>query len=249
VTLLGTASDIKLINDDGLRLDGRGFDELRPIKIEVNVLNRADGSAYIEWGGNKILVGVYGPREAYPKHSQNINKAFVRARYSMAAFSVDERKRPGPDRRSIEISKVVSEALESAIIVEQFPRAEIDVFIEVLQADAGTRIAGLTASSVAVAAAGIPMRDLVVGCTAGKADGQVLLDLSKEEDNFGQADIPFAILPKTGEVVLMQMDGDLTVEEMSKAHSMLDKALKHIYNLQREALSKSFTDVVAQWGE
>jgi ribosomal RNA-processing protein RRP41/SKI6 (EC 3.1.13.-) len=185
---LGTASDIKLINEDGLRLDGRSADELRPMKIETDVLARADGSAYIEWGGNKILVAVYGPREAFPKHTQDIDKAVVKARYNMAAFSVDERKRPGPDRRSMEISKVISEALSSAVMVNQFPRAEIDVYIEVLQADAGTRIAGLTASSVALAAAGIPMKDMVVGCTAGKVEGQVVLDLSKEEDNFGQAD-------------------------------------------------------------
>lgn len=238
---MGTASDIKLIDEKGLRLDGRALDELRPIKIETNVLNRADGSAYLEWGGNKIMVAVYGPREAYPKHQQDINKAIVKARYNMAAFSVDERKRPGPDRRSVEISKVVSEALEAAIMVEQFPRAQIDVFIEVLQADAGTRIAGLTAASVAVAAAGIPMRDIVVGCTAGKADGQIVLDLSKEEDNFGEADVPMAVLSKSGKVVLLQMDGDLSIEEFDKATSMILEATKRVNQIQREALASRYS--------
>ncbi|MEL9914753.1 MAG: exosome complex exonuclease Rrp41, partial [Thermoplasmatales archaeon] len=89
---------MKLINEDDLRIDGRKFNELRPIRIEAGILNRADGSAYIEWGGNKILVAVYGPREAFPKHTQNPSKAVINARYNMAAFSVDERKRPGPDR-------------------------------------------------------------------------------------------------------------------------------------------------------
>lgn len=237
---MGTASDIKLIDENNIRLDGRGPDELRPIRIETNVLNRADGSSFIEWGGNKIMVAVYGPREAYPKHNQDINKAIVKARYNMAAFSVDERKRPGPDRRSVEISKVISEALEAAIMVELFPRAQIDVFIEVLQADAGTRIAGLTAASVAVAAAGIPMRDMVVGCTAGKIGDKVVLDLSKEEDNFGQADLPMGILPKTDRVVLMQMDGDLSVEEFEQASSMILKATKRIAQIQRDALTKKY---------
>lgn len=246
---MGTASDIKLIGEDGLRLDGRGLDELRPIKMEINLLNKADGSSYIEWGGNKILVGVYGPREAYPKHAQNINKAFVKARYNMAAFSVDERKRPGPDRRSMEISKVISEALESAIMTELFPRAEIDVFIEVLQADAGTRIAGLTAASLAVAAAGIPMRDLVVGCTAGKVDNQVVLDLSKEEDNFGQADLPMAVMAKSKDIVLMQMDGDLSTEELQKASSMIFSATDRIYQIQREALAARYSVDDSEWGE
>jgi exosome complex component RRP41 len=216
------------------------------MKIETDVLARADGSAYIEWGGNKILVAVYGPREAFPKHTQDIDKAVVKARYNMAAFSVDERKRPGPDRRSMEISKVISEALSSAVMVNQFPRAEIDVYIEVLQADAGTRIAGLTASSVALAAAGIPMKDMVVGCTAGKVEGQVVLDLSKEEDNFGQADLPMAVLPKSGNVVLLQMDGDLSVEEFEKASSMILEATKKIHKIQRDALAGKYKAIALE---
>ncbi len=242
---MGTESDIKLFNEDGTRIDGRTVEELRPIKIETDVLNRADGSAMIEWGGNKIMVAVYGPREAYPKHTQDINRAIVKARYNMAAFSVDERKRPGPDRRSMEISKVISEALTSSIMVEKFPRAQIDVTIEVLQADAGTRIAGLTAASVAIAAAGIPMRDFVVGCTAGKVDGHIVLDLCKEEDNFGQADLPVAVLAKSGKVVLMQMDGDLSEDEFNQATDMIMRATKRINQLQREALTTKYSEAIA----
>jgi exosome complex component RRP41 len=237
---LGTQSDIKLINEEGLRNDGRKFNELRPIRIEVGVLNRADGSAYIEWGGNKVLVAVYGPREAFPKHTQNPSRAIINARYNMAAFSVDERKRPGPDRRAIEISKVISEALEVAVFTEQFPRTSIDVYIEVLQADAGTRIAGLTAASVALVDAGIPMKDMVVGCAAGKIDGKVVLDLNKEEDNFGQADLPMAIIPRTDEIVLLQMDGNFSREELEQAVELSKKAATYISNLQREALMAKY---------
>ena len=245
---MGTESNIKLLDENGLRLDGRNEMELRPIKIETNVLERADGSAFIEWGGNKIIVSVYGPREAYPKHTQDIDKAVIKARYNMAAFSVDERKRPGPDRRSVEISKVISEALSSAVMVEQFPRTQVDVFIEVIQADAGTRIAGLTAASVALAAAGIPMRDMVVGCTAGKIEGKIVLDLSKEEDNFGQADLPMAVLSRSGEVVLVQMDGDLSVEEFNQATDMILDATQRIAQIQRDALMARYS-VETQGGE
>jgi len=99
-------SDVRLINDEGKRLDGRTPDELRPVKIEAGVLHRAEGSCYLEWGSNKVMAAVYGPREAVPRHTQNSLRAIVNARYNMAAFSVDDRKRPGPDRRSREISKV-----------------------------------------------------------------------------------------------------------------------------------------------
>src|SRR3970040_1969863 len=102
--------EIQLVDDSGCRLDGRRLDELRPIRIEAGVLKRPDGSAYIEWGGKPGLAGGYGPREAHPRHLQDPARALVQCRYNMAPFSVSDRKRPGPDRRSVEISKVVSEA-------------------------------------------------------------------------------------------------------------------------------------------
>lgn len=238
---MGEEAEIKLINEEGLRIDGRKPDELRPIKIEANVLKRADGSAYLEWGGNKILAAVYGPREAHPRHLQDPTKALVQCRYNMAAFSVMDRKRPGPDRRSVEISKILSEALEYVIFTEQFPRTSIDVFIEVLQADAGTRCSGLTAASVALADAGIPMKDLIVSCAFGKIAGKVVLDLLKDEDFNGDADVPIAIVPRTDEVVLLQMDGHLTVEEFNHGMEMVLNACKHIYDLQREALRERYS--------
>jgi exosome complex component RRP41 len=234
--------DIKLFVD-GKRLDGRKPDELRKIKMEVGVLHRAEGSSYIEWGGNKILVAVYGPREAIPRHTQNPLRAIVNAKYNMAAFSVDERKRPGPDRRSREISKVISEALENVIIVEKYPRAAIDVNIEILDAEAGTRVAGLTAAALALADAGIPMKDIPVACAAGKIEGQVVLDLGKDEDNYGEADLPIAISPRTGEVLLLQMDGHLTREEFEKAFDLALKGCYHISDLQKKALMEKYKKI------
>ncbi len=243
---MGMKSDIELIDKKGLRIDGRKPDEMRPLRIEAGVLKRADGSAYLEWGKNKVLAAVYGPREAHPRHLQNSTRAIVQCRYNMAPFSVSDRKRPGPDRRSVEISKITSEALENVVMTELFPRSSIDVFIEVLQANAGTRCAGITAASVALADAGIPMKDLVVGCAAGKIDGTVVLDLGKEEDNFGQADVPMAIVPRTGEIVLLQMDGDMTHEELFNAMEMAMGAAKNIYELQKDALKRRYSTLVEE---
>jgi exosome complex component RRP41 len=233
-------SDIKLIDENGIRLDGRKSDELRPIKIEAGVLRNADGSAYVEIGKNKVLAAVYGPRECHPRHLQNPAKAIIQCKYNMMAFSVSDRKRPGPDRRSVEISKIIAEALEHVVFTEYFPRTSIDVYIEILQANAGTRCAGLTAASVALADAGIPMRDLVPSIAVGKADDQILLDLNKEEDNFGQADVPMALVPKTDEVVLLQMDGHMTRDEFGTALDMGVKACHEIYEIQKEALRKKY---------
>jgi len=232
-------SDIKLF-ENGKRLDGRKPDELRKIKIEAGVLHRAEGSCYLEWGGNKVIAAVYGPREAIPRHTQNPLRAIVNAKYNMAAFSVDDRKRPGPDRRSREISKVISEALEKVILLEKYPRASIDVNIEVLEAEAGTRCAGLTAAAVALADAGIPMKDIPVACAAGKIEDKVVLDLGKEEDNFGNADLPISISPRTGEILLLQMDGHLTLQEFDQALDMAIKGCNTISEIQKNAIMEKY---------
>jgi len=235
-----------LIDDDGLRLDGRKPDELRNIKIEAGVLENADGSAYVEWGNNKVLAAVYGPRELQPKYLQDNAKAVVQVSYNMAAFSGDERIRPGPNRRASEISKITAEALENVILTGKYPRSSIDVYIEVLEADAGTRCAGLTAASVAVADAGIPMIDLVPAVAAGKADNQLVIDVGKKEDNIGQADLPVAYVPRTEEIVLLQMDGHLTREEIETALNMAIDACKKVHALQKDALKRKYSPQIAE---
>jgi exosome complex component RRP41 len=239
---------MKLIDENGIRIDGRKVDELRPIRIEAGVLKSADGSAYVEIGKNKVLAAVYGPRECHPRHMQNPAKAIVQCKYNMISFSVSDRKRPGPDRRSVEISKLISEAMEYVVFTENFPRTSIDVYIEVLQANAGTRCAGLTAASVALADAGIPMKDVVPAVAVGKVNDQVVLDLNKEEDNFGQADLPIAIIPRTGEVLLMQMDGHMTQAEFDRGLEMGVRACSEIYRLQKDALRRRYA-VVSGEGE
>jgi exosome complex component RRP41 len=230
----------KLIGDDGLRQDGRTWDQLRPIKMEVGLLKNADGSAYIEWGKNKIMAAVYGPKEVHPKHQVLPDRALVRTRYHMAPFSVDERKNPAPSRREIEISKVTREALEPAVIVEDYPRTAIEVWIEVLQSDGGSRVAGITAASLALADAGINLRDLVVGCSCGIVDGKVVADLDDTEDKEGSGDMPVAIMPTLNYVTLLQVDGIYSREQFQKAFELAIQKGREVYAMQREALTKKF---------
>jgi len=236
-------NEIELIKN-GKRLDGRRFDELRKIEMKIGVLKRAVGSAYIEWGKNKILAGVYGPRELHPRYLRDPTKAHLRCTYNLAPFSVEDRKRPGPDRRSIEISKVTTDALGSVVMVERYPNTVIDVFIEVLQADAGTRCAGITAASLALADAGIPMRDIIAACSAGKVSNEIVLDLMKEEDNYGECDLPVAIMPRKKEVVLLQMDGKLTREEFKKAYELAVDGALRVYEMQKQVLINTMKEMM-----
>jgi len=236
----GRESNLVLLDENGIRCDGRKIDEPRRIMIKAGVLKNADGSAYIEFGENKILAGVYGPRDVHPKHLSNTDTGIIRCRYHMSPFSVTERKNPAPSRREIEISKVIKEALEPAVMLEQFPRTVIDIYLEILQADGGTRCAALTAASVALADAGIPMRDMVAGIAAGKVADTVILDVNNEEDQAGQADMPVGYMPNLGKVTLLQLDGVLTPEEYKKCVHTAIEGCKLVYEIQKKALKEKY---------
>lgn len=220
----------------GKRLDGRGLNDLRPLEIKVGVIPNAEGSCELQMGETKVIAAVYGPKEVLPKHLAESDRAYLKVYYDMASFSTTDRCRPGPDRRSKEIAKVMRDALAPAIMLEKYPRTAISVYVEIINANAGTRCAALTASAIALADAGIEMRDMLTSVAAGKAGGELVLDLNNDEDNFGEADMPLAILPRTKEISLVQMDGHLTLEEIKKMLAMCDKAADKIFSTQKKAL-------------
>jgi len=227
---------------DGKRADGRGMADLRNIKIQAHVLSEANGSALIEWGNNKILVGVFGPRECLPKHTQSPYRSVIKCRYSMVPFcSKEEHGRSGPSRRSVELSKVIRDAFENVIIAEAYPKTQIDIYIEVLQSDGGTRCAAVTAAAVALADAGIPMKDLVCAVAVGKIDGQVAVDFSKDEDNYGQSDMPVAFALRNNDILLFQMDGLLTKEELMQGIELANEAAKTVHKIQVAALEAAYS--------
>ncbi len=227
-------------SEEWRRVDGRRWDELRSLRIESGVLPKADGSAYIEMGRNKIIVGVFGPREMHPKHLARPHTGILRCRYHMAPFSTEPRRSPAPSRRDIEITMVMRYALEPALFLERYPRSTVDIYAEVLQADGGTRCASITAAAVALVDAGIPLRDLVAACSVGKYEGRIVLDPNDHEDKYGEADLPIAYMPNIGSITLLQMDGLLSVEEVDRCMALAIEGCKRIYEVQREALKKKY---------
>ncbi len=297
-----------------VRPDGRKYEDLRDtIRIEAGVLDRADGSAYLEWGttmrlvkvpskekkkveewhetwpmvevveedknsvyvefprplwnlidelkdaevvreylrGNKVYVAVYGPREPIPRHLASPYRAILRYRYTMSPFSVPERKSPKPSRREMEISMVSRLALERALFLEEFPMTIVDVFAEVVSADAGTRVAALTAAAVALADAGMPMKDIPVALAVGRicsdeeaTNCAVVADLNKkEEDMPGAVDMPMVIIPRREEFTLLQMDGRVSKEELDQMLDLGLKKAKELHRIQREALIRKYERV------
>ena len=153
------------------RLDGRRLDELRPIEVKAGIIPNAEGSASFKIGKTWAIAAVYGPREMVPRFMQNPEKGILRCYYNMLPFSGSgERIRPGNNRRSQEIAMVMTKALEPVVDLSAFPNAVVDVFVELPQTDAGTRCAAISAAAVALAQAGIPMKDMVSAIAVGQVD-------------------------------------------------------------------------------
>jgi exosome complex component RRP41 len=187
---MGGYGDMQMIDENGLRVDGRSPGDIRDITIETGVIPVADGSCRMTWGTNEAIVAVYGPMEAHPRKIQRQDRAVLDVAYNMAPFSTTDRMRPGFNRRSREISKVTKDALESVVLLELYPN------------------------------------DVVV------------CDLNKEEDNYGEADLPMGILPNSGELVFLQMDGDLSQEEFKEAWQYNMDAAQVVHKMMVEALKR-----------
>ncbi len=226
------------------RYDGRAMDETRPIVAKAGILKNADGSGYFKIGDTIAYAAVYGPREMYPRFQQNPKKGVLRVNYNMLAFSgPGERNRPGPNRRAKEISLVSAKAIESVVDLSKYPNAVVDVFIELPQTDAGSRCAGISAASIALADAGIIMKDMIAAVAVGMVGDTPVVDLSyKEEqpDGMEAVDIPIAMIPSTGEITLLQMDGITNKEKIVETIKMAKGACERIAVIQREALQEKY---------
>lgn len=229
-----------LLTDEEKRIDGRDPDELRPISMEVDILKRPDGSALVEMGKTKALAAAYGPSEVHPRHLAREDRAILRAYYRMTSFSVEERMSPKPSRREKEISKVATNALEPILFLERYPGMGLSVYGTILQADGGTRTAMINASSLALADAGVEMKDLVTSVAAGVLGETPVLDFNGVEDQGGTADIPIAYLPTKDKISLVQMDGRILPPLFSDCLSLAIKGAKRIYKKQKEALKRKY---------
>ena len=226
------------------RLDKRKFDEPRKIEAKAGIIPNADGSAYFKIGNTWAYAAVYGPRNLHPKFLQDPSKGILRCNYNMMPFSsTGERVRPGSSRRSKEISLVTEKALLPVLDLEEYPNSVVDVFIELLQTEAGSRCAGICAASMALADAGLKMKDLVAAVSVGRVDDKLVVDLDYNEEAYEDGpvvDIPLAMTPNTNEITLLQMDGLISKDELKKVLEMGKKVCKDIYEIQKKALKAKY---------
>ncbi len=228
------------------RQSGRKADEMREIVAKVGVVPNADGSALFAFGDTVAIAAVYGPRQLHPQHMQDPSTGILRVNYDLLSFSVHDRKKPGPSRRSQEISKVIEWALTPVLNLKEFPNTVIDVQIYIPQADASTRVAGINAAAMALAHAGIPMKDLVTAVSVGKLDKNLVVDVDKNEEDFdegeGATDFAMAKIASSEEFTLIQFDGKIQPELCKKALVLGSKACEKIHEIQKTALKEAFKE-------
>ena len=224
------------------RSDGRKMDEVRETEAKVGIIPTADGSAMFRTGGTVAIAAVRGPRILHPQHMQNPRTGILRVNYGMMPFSVSDRIRPGPSRRAQEISKVIEWALSGCIDLSEFKSNVVDLFIQIPQADAGTRVAGINAAAMALAHAGIPMKEMASAVAIGKMDKTLVVDVDQSEEGYkegeGSTDIPMCFLSRSKKISLLQLDGKISPAELKEAVEMGRKACEEILKIQVKALKE-----------
>lgn len=197
----------------GLRIDGRRPGEIRRIRCNMGLFGHVDGSAYLEQGGTKVFAVVYGPREVKFRRDQLHDRALINCDFSVAPFSTGERKvRRATDSKSVENGLAIKRTFEAAILTNLYPRTQIDIFIQIVQADGGTLSAAINAANLALIDAGVAMKDFVVACSAGFLGQTALTDLNYVEESAKGPVIPIALFPASDGVSMLQMSSKMPLE-------------------------------------
>ena len=225
------------------RYDGRKFDELRPMSARIGVVPNSSGSAIFQMGKTVAIAAVYAPKLLFPQFLQDDENGVLRCEYNLMSFSGSgERVRPGPSRRSKEISMVTEKALLPVLNLKEYSNCAVDVYIELIHTDAGTRCAGICAASLALADAGIPMNDLISAVAIGRIENKIALDVTKKEEDYenGMADIAIAYSLRLNKITLLQSDGDLGRDELQDAIKLAKIGCEKIRDVQIKALKAKF---------
>ncbi len=228
-----------------MRADGRSPDALRPVEIQVGFVQNPTGSALMRAGRTLVLCTVH-VAEQVPAFLRGTGRGWVTAEYSLLPGSTDTRTereaaRGRPSGRTQEIQRLIGRSLRAVTDMEQLGERCLYVDCDVLQADGGTRTAAITGAYVALAAAcnrlvernyfkRSPLRDSVAGISVGVIGGDVLLDLSYEEDARAEVDMNI-VQTGRGRLVEVQGTGESGTFDRKDLGQMLDLAEKGIVEL------------------
>ncbi|GAU13633.1 hypothetical protein TSUD_347370 [Trifolium subterraneum] len=202
------------------------------VRCEYSMANFSTGDRMRKPKGDRMRVSLAITESLLRR---NLDAGLIERLSEWTAYFVHGSNSTKP-QRSTEISLVIRQTMEACILTHLMPRSQIDIYVQVLQADGGTRSACINAATLALADAGIPMRDLVTSCSAGYLNSTPLLDLNYVEDSAGGPDVTVGILPKLDKVTLLQMDSKLPIDILENVMQLATEGCKAIANYIREIL-------------
>jgi ribonuclease PH len=240
-----------------MRVNGRANDKIRELKITKSFLKFPEGSVLVEMGETKVICGV-SLEEKVPPFLKNTGKGWLTAEYSMLPRSTHTRSmreavsgRIGG--RTHEIQRLIGRTLRAIMNLDIIGERTIWVDCDVIQADGGTRTASITGSYVALVDAlwnmkkrgmieKIPLRDSVAAISVGMVNGEVILDLSYEEDSKAEVDMNFVM---TGRGMLIEVQGTAEKTPFAKEHfdimyQYAYRGITEITRIQKIALGPLF---------
>lgn len=247
------------LKDEHKRVDGRGIDEIRPLNAEIDLLSRVHGSGMFTRGQTQVLsVATLGPMsdaQILDGLDEQTEKRYIH-HYNFPSYSVGETKPSrGPGRREIGHGALAEKALVPVLpSVDEFPYA-IRVVSEVLSSNGSTSQGSICGSTLALMAAGVPIKAPVAGISCGLITGDegvygdfmTMVDIQGLEDFYGDMDFKVAGTKKG--ITAIQMDlkvhgltPEIIKEAFAKTHKarnyILDEIMLPVISEPRKELSK-----------
>ena len=234
-----------------VRLDGRAYDELRPVHITPDYLSYAEGSALIELGQTRVLCAA-SVEERVPFFLKGKGSGWITAEYSMlprATLSRTPRETGRVGGRTHEIQRLIGRSLRAVTDLEALGERSIMIDCDVLQADGGTRTAAITGGYVALYQAfktlvereelrSMPLRSAVAAISVGIVDGVQILDLCYDEDSHAEVDFNVVMTDK-GEFVEIQGAAEGKPFPRPVIDSLLalaEKGIRELFQVQTVAI-------------
>ncbi|NPB08813.1 MAG: ribonuclease PH [Thermodesulfobacteria bacterium] len=235
-----------------MRKDGRRPDELRPVRIIPHFLKYAEGSALIELGETKVICSV-SVEDKVPPFLKDTGMGWITAEYAMLPRSTHTRTPRdsvvGKKGRSYEIQRLIGRSLRAVVDLTALGERTLWVDCDVIQADGGTRTASITGAFVALSLAikrllkqGLlsrdPILEPVAAVSCGLVAGEVLLDLTYEEDSLAEVDANF-VLTESGKIVEVQAAAEkepFAWNLFEKMRELAGKGVQKLIEIQKKVI-------------
>lgn len=233
-------SRFELYSPEGLRTDGRCFNELRNFRCTLGSQGRAvDGAAVVDMGVCRVMASVSGPQEPEGRASTNISQATLTVNLVVAPFASTERMKHLTSERPIqEIELNLQEAFSEAILLTAYPRTEIVVNLVVVAQDGQILPACVNAMTLALMDAGIPMLEYMSACSVAVFDNEVpLLDPNQIEVSDLPA-ITTAVLGEQQNLSLLMLERKLDADRMPMALELAVEGCNLVRKLMDEEVRR-----------